>query len=236
MSYATTHYALISGGLDSMVMLKMLMAIYSADRIKALSIDYGQRHIKETAMAQQFCAENSINRMILSIPRSIYQGQLLTDKSQALPEKSYAELPEGTSPTYVPFRNGLFISLLAARAQAHMVQHGIEYGKLYIGVTQEDGERAAYPDCTPEFIAAMREAILISTVGRLELEAPFVRMSKAGIVKIGWQLKLDFAATWSCYKGDEFHCGTCPTCQARRSAFIAAGVNDPTIYQDHGEV
>jgi 7-cyano-7-deazaguanine synthase len=174
---------------------------------------------------------------------------MLTDPSIEVPNISYAEI-QGVSPTYVPFRNGLFLATLASHiAGIHFdptkmtlpVESTIpgdnvpnpEYNAdvtLYFGAHAEDAQNWAYPDCTPEFVGAMANALYVGTYHKLRLVTPFVHSTKSQIIQRGKQLGAPYYLTWSCYKGGEVHCGTCATCLARRDAFIEAGVEDPTIY------
>lgn len=101
---------------------------------------------------------------------------------------------------------------------------------VYFGAHAEDAANWAYPDCTPEFIGAMANAIYIGSYGCVRLYTPIQWCGKAEIIRMGTELGVDWGGTWSCYAGGENHCGTCPTCRARRAGFIAAGVSDPTVY------
>jgi 7-cyano-7-deazaguanine synthase len=101
---------------------------------------------------------------------------------------------------------------------------------IYFGAHADDASNWAYPDCTPEFIGSFANAIYVGTYFCIRLYAPLMWLDKAETVTLGTKLGVDFANTWSCYKGEEFHCGTCPTCRSRKDAFITAGVSDPTQY------
>src|SRR5690606_32391056 len=101
---------------------------------------------------------------------------------------------------------------------------------LAYGAHAEDAQNWAYPDCTPEFIGAMANAIFIGSYQRLRLWAPLMNMQKYQIVRVGADLGVPFHLTTSCYKGGDKHCGTCPTCISRKGAFIRANVPDPTVY------
>ncbi|MEE8599015.1 MAG: 7-cyano-7-deazaguanine synthase, partial [Dehalococcoidales bacterium] len=101
---------------------------------------------------------------------------------------------------------------------------------VYIGVHAEDAENWAYPDCTPEFMGGMANAIYIGTYRKIRLYTPLIWMKKYQIVEAGEALDVPWADTWSCYEGLQFHCGVCPTCRARMEAFSNAGVIDPTQY------
>jgi 7-cyano-7-deazaguanine synthase len=101
---------------------------------------------------------------------------------------------------------------------------------LYFGAHAEDARAWAYPDCTPEFIGAMANAIYIGSYQQLRLRTPLEWLTKADIIQLGDRLGVPWEQTWSCYAGGQSHCGTCPTCRARRQGFVRAGVYDPTMY------
>lgn len=107
---------------------------------------------------------------------------------------------------------------------------------VYFGAHAEDAFNWAYPDCTPEFIGAMANAIYIGSYKSIRLHTPIMWMSKAEVVKMGVDMDVPYENTWSCYKGEELHCGTCPTCRARKEAFFQAGVTDPTEYAQTGVI
>ena len=151
-------------------------------------------------------------------------ASMLTERSAEIPDISYDDI-EGVSPTYVHFRNGQLISAITAYASADK-----EAEVIYFGAHSEDAANWAYPDCTPEFIGAMANAVFIGTYKQLRLIAPLTYLDKAGVVRLGTELGVPFANTWSCYKGEAEHCGICPTCRSRREAFIKADIEDPTIY------
>ena len=235
------QFVLLSGGLDSSTALYHAFANPPAqwvdgervDLPEAIGIDYGQRHSKELRHATQIAASLRAPFRVLRIPSGLLAGQMLTDPSQHIPEVSYEQLPDGISPTYVPFRNGLMLSMLAAHAQSWVNQRAEDERRIatiYIGAHGEDAARDAYPDCGEPFLKAMGEAIRIGTYKSVYLEAPFMGKTKADIVAKGYRLNVPFGLTWSCYKGEALHCGTCPTCRSRREAFKSAGVNDPTRY------
>lgn len=227
---------LLSGGVDSAT------ALYEANDLKnnsgflyAISFDYGQRHSKELLCAAKLAEEVKAKHVILSL-QGIVPKTTLTDSDAHIPDVSYSEL-KGVSPTYVPFRNGLMISA-AASFLAGTLEQLIAQGDLpvdavahlYAGMHAEDAAAFAYPDCTPEFAGSMANAIWMGTYGKVRLITPFIYSSKAAITLHGHHLGVPYDKTWSCYKGGEKHCGVCPTCRARREAFITARVDDPTEY------
>jgi len=213
--------------------------------VEAVSINYGQRHIKEADYAKKTCDRLGIQHTVLDVG-SLLRGDtvMLTDDSRGkidVPNISYGDI-KGVSPTYVPFRNGLMLSALTAHAQKWVNNGGTmtfvgatgeqvkrEAG-IYFGAHAEDAANWAYPDCTPEFIGAMANAIYIGSYQAIRLHTPLQWLMKSEIVELGDKLSVRFEDTWSCYKGEPLHCGVCPTCRSRREAFVAAGIDDPTVY------
>lgn len=270
-------FALLSGGIDSTTCLYKAMYEYApkwtpvADMIhdavnhnvpqlvtwvEAISIDYGQRHIKEADHAKATCDLFGIKHTVISL-KDILSGKnvMLTDKSVEVPDTTYDKIL-GVSPTYVPFRNGTMLSVITAHAQKHVNQQIAEAAQvihdtvgnsheqamklateeakdlvgIYFGAHAEDAQNWAYPDCTPEFIGAMANAIYIGSYMSIRLHTPFTWSEKWEIVRAGDELGVKWENTWSCYKGEELHCGACPTCYARQESFRRAGVQDPTEY------
>ena len=129
----------------------------------------------------------------------------------------------GTVDTYVPFRNGLFLSFAAATA----ISVGAEV--VLYGAHADDAAGRAYPDCTPEFYAAMKAAIYEGSGHVCTMEAPFIDKNKADVVAVGLRLNAPYQFTWSCYEGKEKPCGKCGTCIDRAKAFAANGVKDPAM-------
>ncbi len=218
-------YVLLSGGIDSTTCLAIAQEQYGRSYVTAVSLLYGQRHEKEVELARLIADYMGAEWMFRDIKNVIGIGGL-TDTGLVIPHVSYAELPEGVSPTYVPFRNGLMLSILASIAAADG-----EAEVIYYGAHAEDAENDAYPDCSVPFIAAMQEAISIGTYGNIVLSAPLMSITKEQVVRWGDDLNVPWGMTWSCYEGKELHCGECPTCIARIRAFRDAEVHDPTEYE-----
>lgn len=216
-------YVLLSGGVDSSTALAIANRDWDG-RVAAVCVNYGQRHIKEATQAQKI-AEHFGNQFIFQDIVGFIQEGGLTDAGLKIPPVSYNDLPHGVSPTYVPFRNGTLLSLITGLAAVDN-----EAEAVYIGVHAEDAENWAYPDCTPEFIGGMANAIYIGTYRKIRLHSPLIWMKKHEIVALGTDLEVPWEHTWSCYEGHLFHCGVCPTCRARKEAFQEAGVVDPTVY------
>lgn len=151
---------------------------------------------------------------------------LLKHSSQSIKHKSYgqqlAEMGgEGTVDTYVPFRNGLFLSAAASFALS------VNADKVYYGAHADDAAGRAYPDCTPEFAQSMDNAIYEGSGKKVHLVAPLINFNKAEVVREGLKLNAPYQLTWSCYEGGDEPCGECGTCIDRQKAFEANGVEDP---------
>jgi 7-cyano-7-deazaguanine synthase len=225
-------FVLLSGGIDSTTVLYSVERSKAWEYIEGVSVFYGQRHVKEIEYALRSCNALGVSHRVLDIA-SIMPNSMLTDRRVDIPNMSYSEI-KGVSPTYVPFRNGLLLSMVAARAQKWVndEQVGVAPAEagIFFGAHAEDAQNWAYPDCTPEFIGAMANAIYVGTYHAVRLHAPLEELGKAEIVTMGDRLGVDWKNTWSCYAGGETHCGVCPTCRARRDGFEKAGVKDPTEY------
>lgn len=220
-------YVLLSGGIDSTTCLHIAGEVFGGPNVLGLTINYGQRHIKEQECAKRQCDLIGAKHKVLTL--SIPLKSALTDDRVEIPDMTYDEI-DGVSPMYVPYRNGLMLSHLTSFAS-----QDDEAEAIYFGAHAEDARNWAYPDCTPEFIGAMANAIYIGTYHKLRLITPFTYSSKGDVIREGMRLEVPYKDTWSCYKGEEVHCGACPTCYARRDAFTAAGHPDPTIYASSPE-
>ena len=218
-------FVLLSGGIDSTTCLYLAHREFSV--VEAVSIDYGQRHSREIEHAAKSCTHLHCQHTVLPV-RNIVPRTMLTDTAMLLPNISYEEI-SGVSPTYVPYRNGLMLSALASYAAGQVADNTSECG-IYFGAHAEDAQNWAYPDCTPEFIGAMANAIYVGTYRQIRLHTPLQWLNKWQIVKLGAALGVVFGKTWSCYAGGDKHCGTCPTCRARKKGFQLAGISDPTEY------
>ena len=225
----------LSGGVDSTTTLAIAASEFPDALLECVTFDYGQRHKKEAEYAYFQSKQFGAAPALINIS-GVLTGMLVDkgDNNEAIPNVDYADLPHGISPTYVSFRNGTMLSLLAARAQAwvmDMEKAGASAeAVIYCGVHADDGVNWAYPDCTPEFIGPMSAAIYVGTYHKVTLRAPLLYMTKAAVVREGLRLGVNYVNTWSCYKGEDVHCGTCPTCRSRKQAFIDNGVTDPTEY------
>ncbi len=225
----TKAFVLHSCGIDSTTCLKLAIDAYGAHNVESISVNYGQRHIKEAEYAA--AAANCLGVTHRTINMAHPPKSMLTDAEAEVPNASYYELT-GISPTYVPFRNGQLLSRIAGIAD---IERGEDDAVIYMGIHAEDAAGWAYPDCTPEFFGAMANAIYVGTYFKVRLIAPLLFMMKADIVELGTRINVPWNLTWSCYKGEEIHCGICPTCRARHAGFMAAGVSDPTLYHSDPE-
>lgn len=220
---------LCSGGVDSTTLLAMAVDKYGSENVVALSISYGQRHEKELKAARDVARYYHVEQRFLDLAAIFADSScsLLAHSEKDIPRESYAEQLEQADTkfvsTYVPFRNGLFLSSAASMALS------LECSVLYYGAHHDDWAGNAYPDCSREFVAAMNNAIMEGTGGELHMEAPFVEWSKADIVKKGLELNVPYELTWSCYEGGDKPCGVCATCIDRKRAFELNGSIDPLL-------
>ena len=215
---------LLSGGLDSATAL--YLARSKGYEIYALSFDYGQKHARELEAARQVAIAVAVKEhKIVNLSLSGWGSSSLTnnDIDVAKGELNSQEIPA----TYVPARNMIFLSVAASYAEAIGAQD------IFIGVSQVD--YSGYVDCRKEFIDAMEAAINLGTVCAVEedrpinVQTPFIDMTKADEIKLGMELGVDYSLTWSCYKGGEKPCGVCDSCLLRAKAFAEAAVVDPIV-------
>ena len=220
---------LFSGGVDSTTCLAIAIDKYGSDEVLALSVSYGQKHDKEVEAAQKIAAYYGVRLMTLDLSTIFADSNcsLLQGSDREIPKESYAEQLESGdgSPvsTYVPFRNGLFLSTAASVA----LSHGCE--EIYYGAHSDDAAGSAYPDCSAEFNESINRAIYLGSGNQLHVIAPFIGMNKAQVVAEGLRLGVPYELTWSCYEGGDKPCGECGTCRDRAAAFKANGVKDPLL-------
>ena len=218
---------LFSGGIDSTTCLGLAISKYGKENVIALSITYGQKHTKEIEAANAIVQYYGIEKidLDLSLIFRFSDCSLLKGSDEDIPHESYAKQLEKTNvvTTYVPFRNGLFLSTAASIALSKDCQI------IYYGAHRDDYANNAYPDCSDVFNEAMNQAIYEGSGHQLKIEAPFVKMTKADIVKIGLDLHVPYELTWSCYEGNDKPCTVCGTCIDRQEAFLKNGVIDPLL-------
>ncbi|MCM1524071.1 MAG: 7-cyano-7-deazaguanine synthase QueC [Ruminococcus sp.] len=216
---------LFSGGVDSTTLLALACEEYGRENVTAMSVFYGQKHKKELEAADRIAEYYGVEHfnMDLSAVFRCSDCSLLENSDKDIPHESYGEQLKaaGGSPltTYVPFRNGLFLSAAASAALSK------NCSVLMYGAHSDDAAGNAYPDCSEKFVNAMDNAIREGSGGVLRVEAPFAGMNKTAVVAKGKSLGVPYELTWSCYEGGTEPCGVCGTCRDRRAAFLANGID-----------
>lgn len=225
---------LSSGGVDSTTCVAIAVDELGAKNVATVSAFYGQKHSKELEAAEKVAEYYGLEHYVIDLSKTgIFDKSecpLLAGRDEAIRHESYAEQiahdGEGMVRTYVPFRNGLLLSSVAALAMAAFPNDDVD---IYLGAHADDAAGNAYADCSQEFTDAMTEAINIGTYGKVHTKAPLVNLNKAGVVAKGLELGAPYKYTWSCYEGGDKPCGTCGTCIDRAAAFAANGVKDPAL-------
>lgn len=223
---------LSSGGVDSTTCVGIAVNALGSENVATVSVSYGQKHSKELKCADAVAKHYGVGHYVLDLSQVLQYSNcsLLANSTESVPEQSYAEQiaqnGEGKVSTYVPFRNGLLMSAVAALAQSLYPDDDVD---IYLGAHADDAAGRAYADCSEEFTSAMNTAIIIGTYGKVRVVAPLVNMNKAEVVKTGLSLKVPYELTWSCYQGGDVPCGKCGTCIDRAAAFAANGVADPAL-------
>ncbi len=222
---------LFSGGLDSTTALALAINEYGKENVVALSISYGQKHIKEIEASNNIAKYYDVEHIFLDLSKifEFSNCSLLSKNDIDIPKGEYKEQLDKTNgdtlSTYVPFRNGLFLSSAAAIALSKNCD------LIYYGAHKDDAAGGAYPDCSVEFNNAINDAIYIGSANKIKVVGPFVGMNKAEIVKLGTKLNVPYELTWSCYEGHDKACGKCGTCLDRIKAFEKNGLKDPIKYE-----
>lgn len=219
---------LLSGGLDSCTCLALAIQEVGHDNVHTISVSYGQKHSKELKCAEDIAKHYGVPHQTLDISEIFKSSNcsLLSNSTENVPEGSYDEQIEksGRVSTYVPFRNGAMLSIVAAVAQSIWPN---DYVSIYLGNHQDDAAGEAYPDCSLAFTQYMDKAISQGTYGLVHLKSPFVNNTKADIVAWGLKHNVPYEKSWSCYNGNETPCHRCGTCIDREAAFKANGTIDP---------
>jgi 7-cyano-7-deazaguanine synthase len=217
---------LLSGGLDSYT--AAAVAIRDGFSISALSINYGQRHVRELDAARVVArALGATRHLELNLDLTKIGGSSLTSAAIDVP-KDQAIDPAVIPSTYVPARNTIFLSLALGWAEV------LGDSDIFIGVNALD--YSGYPDCRPEFIRAFEQLARLATRAGVEgrsltVHTPLIHLSKADIIRLGVSLGLDYGLTHSCYdpRNDGRPCGHCDSCRLRAAGFADAGATDPLI-------
>ena len=210
----------LSGGMDSAVLLYHLLD--AGHIVKTLSINYGQRHVRELDSAAALSGRVGVEHRIvdLSTINPLLGNNSLSSDQTEIPEGHYEE--ESMKLTVVPNRNMIMLSVAVGWALALRFD-AVAYGA-------HSGDHAIYPDCREEFAQALDRAVSLCDWHGMRLMRPFVKMDKGEIAKRGAALGVPFDLTWTCYNGGEVHCGKCGACQERREAFAAHGIDDPVVF------
>ncbi len=211
----------LSGGMDSVSLLHE----YRERIALAVTFDYGSNHnAREIESARENCNRLGVEHLVIPLKfiGEYFESSLLSG-SEAIPEGHYTS--ENMKSTVVPFRNGIMMAVACGLAESR--------GLKRVMLANHAGDHAIYPDCRPEFVDAMSEAMRRGTYEGIEVFAPYTNLTKGEIAAHGAKAGVDFSLTYSCYKGGEKHCGRCGTCVERREAFQLAGIADPTIYEEY---
>lgn len=210
---------LLSGGLDSAT----LLAWHAESAALAVSVDYGQRHCRELAAAKDIAAYYGVAHEVVDLSGwgRLLGGSSLTDPQVAVPHGHYTD--ESMRATVVPNRNATLLMAAAGIAVA------CDCSRVLTAV--HAGDHPIYADCRPDFIDSAARTADLGTDGAVTIEAPFSLLTKTDIARLATELEVPLGLTWSCYEGDQEHCGRCGTCTERREALSGAGVPDPTVYR-----
>lgn len=226
---------LSSGGIDSTTCIGIAVDKYGKDNVITASLYYGQKHDKELECARkiaEYYGVGHIEEDISNIMKYASNVCSLVKGGKDIQECSYEEQvkanKEGRVDTYVPFRNGLLLSIATAYADSLFLGEDVE---IYYGAHKDDACGNAYADCSPEFADAIDKAINIGTYNKISVNRPLINMNKGEVVKKGLELKVPYELTWSCYEGKEKQCGKCGTCIDRKKAFQMNNVEDPVGYE-----
>jgi 7-cyano-7-deazaguanine synthase len=192
---------LLSGGLDSAVALAMQRNTY----LTTLTVDYGQRHIREVDAAADIAAHYQVPNLVVTVDPRLFGGSALTEHHAPLPDGA-ATAPDAT---YVPARNTVLLALAAAHAET------LGARRIVIGANADDA--GAYPDCRARYIQAFRDVLCEGTLGHVWVDAPLITTTKAEIIDLAHQLDVPIDRTWSCYAGGNEPCGRCGACQLREA-------------------
>lgn len=211
---------IVSGGMDSVTLLHE----YKDSIALAVTFDYGSNHAKkEIPMAQLHCERLGIRHIVIPLEfmHQYFKSSLL-EGADAIPEGHYQD--ENMKSTVVPFRNGIMLAIACGIAESN--------GLKKVMIANHGGDHAIYPDCRLDFIKAMSEAMTAGTYEGITIDAPYTTITKTDVARHGKELGINYAETWSCYKGGEKHCGKCGTCVERKEALRDAGITDTTGYED----
>ena len=229
MNHIKKAVVLSSGGIDSTTV--MAMAKHQGFEIHSLSFFYGQRHAVELEAAQKVAgALGAAKHLVINIDLKKIGGSSLTDDMDVPKARDERAMSQEIPVTYVPARNTIFLSFALAWAEV------LESSDIFIGVNAID--YSGYPDCRPEYIHAFERMANLATkagvegITKIKINTPLIRLTKAQIIKKGFNLGVDYSVTHSCYDPlpQGLACGRCDSCFLRKKGFKEAGVDDPTRY------
>lgn len=212
---------ILSGGMDSVTMLYQ----YQQQISVAITFDYGANMAeREIECAKYHCQKLGIKHIVIDLPfiKQFFNSSLLQG-SDKIPNAF--DNHSDTASTIVPFRNGIMLAIAVGIANSN--------GCNVVLIANQVGGTSIcrYPDCSLEFMESMQKAVKIGTNNKVKIFAPYSSFPKSVIVQIGEKLGVEYEKTYSCYKGQEKHCGVCGTCVKRKEAFKQAGIEDKTIYE-----
>lgn len=210
---------IVSGGMDSIT----LLYDHKDEIALGISFDYGSNHnAREIPFAKMHCERLGIKHITINLDfmHQYFKSSLL-DGAEAIPEGHYAD--DNMKSTVVPFRNGIMLAIAIGIAESNNLDQ--------VFIANHGGDHTIYPDCRPEFINAIDAAATAGTYNNVKVITPYTKITKSDIARIGKRLGINYAETWSCYKGGEVHCGKCGTCVERKEALAEAGIEDKTIYE-----
>ena len=210
----------LSGGMDSVTLLNEYKNIIAL----AVTFNYGSNHNKrEIEYAKLHCQRLGIKHIIIPLDfMHTYFKSSLLEGADAIPEGHYAD--SNMKSTVVPFRNGIMLAIACGIAESNKLTRVL--------IANHSGDHTIYPDCRQQFIDAMSAAMTNGTYEGVHIFAPYTNISKANIAQRGARIGINYAETYSCYKGGVNHCGKCGTCIERREALAEAGVTDTTTYDE----
>ena len=211
---------ILSGGMDSVTLLNEFKDIIAL----AVTFNYGSNHNKrEIEYAKLHCQRLGIKHIIIPLDfMHTYFKSSLLEGADAIPEGHYAD--SNMKSTVVPFRNGIMLAIACGIAESNKLTRVL--------IANHSGDHTIYPDCRQQFIDAMSAAMTNGTYEGVHIFAPYTNISKANIAQRGARIGINYAETYSCYKGGVNHCGKCGTCIERREALAEAGVTDTTTYDE----
>jgi 7-cyano-7-deazaguanine synthase len=215
--------AIVSGGMDSVTLLHYLKKRKNRNPV-VLTFTYGQKHTREIESAKYQvnllgCSVHKIVDLSLLIP-AFESSALISDTINIPNIASVSGDPQ--PPTYVPNRNMIFLAIAAAFAET------LNINEIYYGAQAHD--LYGYWDTTPQFLERINELLLLNRKNKIQVHAPLIQFSKSDVLRLGLELDVDYANTWSCYRGGSKACGKCPTCAERLAAFEDVGITDPLPY------